>query len=109
MPMMPELAIEAKNRGVAFQPTRLAVQGLAHDPAFAQAVAAQENQQVEITAGKSADDLFQFRVSAEVNPQAARSSGFAHDEAPIPKGSTGASALRQPVLSKRSSPTSRLG
>src|SRR6516162_6156450 len=103
----PELAIDAKNRGIAFQPTRLAVQGLAQDPALTQPVAAQENQQVEIASGKSADDLFQFHVSGEVNPQAAKSTD-AHDEAPMQREVPSPLACGAAGSSKGSSPTSRL-
>ena len=70
----PELAVKTKRRGVALQPAGLAGHGSADDLALAQAVAAQKNQQVQIAAGKSRDNLFQIGVGASTRPQ--RGVGF---------------------------------
>ena len=58
----PELAVQTKRRSVALQPASLAGDSSADDLALAEPVATQKNQQVQITAGESRDDLFQIGV-----------------------------------------------
>ena len=65
----PELAIQPEHRGVAFQPARLAVQGLAYDPAFAQAVAADQDEEVQMAASEGLNDLLQLGVGGEARRQ----------------------------------------
>ena len=68
MAMAPERAIEAKDREVAFEPAGLTGQGLADDAAFAQAVAADEDEQLQVAVGKGLDDPLQLEVGRQVHP-----------------------------------------
>jgi len=67
VPLMPELAKESEDRRVALQPAGLAAQGLPHDSAFAQAVAADQNQQIKIAAGEGLNDPLQLGIGSHTN------------------------------------------
>src|SRR5260370_15135516 len=87
--LFPELAIKTKDRQVAFQPASSAGQGLADDPAFAQAVAADEDQELEMPACKGLNDPLQLEVGRQARPRHRGFSGLAHQGTPSKERASG--------------------
>src|SRR5262245_62157176 len=77
--MLPELAIQTEDREVACEPAGLARQGLPHDPGFAQAMAADQNKQVEVALRKGLDHLLQLEVGRHAYSQRCGFDGLAHE------------------------------
>src|SRR5260370_22814429 len=95
--MFPELAIKTKDRQVAFEPAGSAGQGLTDDPAFAQPVAADEDEELKMPACKGLDDRLQLEVGRQAHPRQHGFSGLAHEGTPS-NGRASGSQTRRPSV-----------